>query len=58
MLFISVLSVQVLNARTAASVQFPIPDDFRGETGETAWVRMEDTLVLPPQTLFDISKHG
>ncbi|KFM72959.1 Latrophilin-3, partial [Stegodyphus mimosarum] len=52
------LSVQVLNARTSSPVQFPMPNDFHGETGETAWVRMDDTFVLPAQALLDISKHG
>ncbi|XP_055935902.1 latrophilin Cirl-like isoform X2 [Argiope bruennichi] len=51
------LSVQVLSARTQAPVQFPVSDDFR-EVSDTAWIRMDDTLVLPPQTLLDISKHG
>ncbi|XP_035205749.1 adhesion G protein-coupled receptor L1-like, partial [Stegodyphus dumicola] len=52
------LSVQVLNARTSSPFQFPMPNYFRGETGETAWVRMDDTFVLPAQALLDISKHG
>ncbi|XP_042910898.1 latrophilin Cirl isoform X2 [Parasteatoda tepidariorum] len=52
------LSVQVVNARTTNAVQFPVINDFRGETGETAWIRMDDTLVLPAQTLLDVSKHG
>ncbi|PRD31550.1 UNVERIFIED_CONTAM: Adhesion G protein-coupled receptor L3 [Trichonephila clavipes] len=52
------LSVQVLSARTQIPVQFPVYDDFHVEASETAWIRMEDTLVLPPQTLLDISKHG
>ncbi|GIY95463.1 adhesion G protein-coupled receptor L3 [Caerostris extrusa] len=52
------LSVQVLNARALTPVQFPVYDDFRGEISETAWIRMDDTLVLPPQTILDISKHG
>ncbi|CAL1297640.1 unnamed protein product [Larinioides sclopetarius] len=51
------LSVQVLSARAQAPLQFPVSDDFR-EVSDTAWIRMEDTLVLPPQILMDISKHG
>ncbi|XP_067124622.1 latrophilin Cirl-like isoform X2 [Centruroides vittatus] len=52
------LSVQVLNTRSLKSVQFPILEEFKDDNASTAWIRMEDSLLLPAQALADMSRHG
>ncbi|XP_054724261.1 latrophilin Cirl-like [Uloborus diversus] len=51
------LSVLVLSTKQSAAVQLPMPDDFHLDDKENDWIRMEDTLVIPPQVLLDMSRN-
>lgn len=54
-LLFTVASVHVLDTRMPISLQFPTNEDT---SGTNEWIRMEDSIFLPAQSLVDHSQNG
>lgn len=50
----AVVSVRLVETWAASEIRFPVHEDVHG----TVWMRMQDTLVFPPQALLGSARNG